>query len=72
MLIRAIAAVIVTVTQQLLRNTDLVVACKFGGSTGGWDSGGTVQFIRTVATIVHAVTVPTGLDAVLVVAGESM
>lgn len=68
--IRAIAAVIVTVTHPHLRDTPVVVAGEVAGGTSGRDTSGTVYFIRTVAAVVHAVTAPTGIDAVLVVAGE--
>lgn len=70
MFIRAITAVIVTVTQPCFRNTPVVIAGEVIGRTGGRETSGTVHFIRAVAAVIHAVTAPAGQDAVLVVAGE--
>lgn len=68
--IRPIAAVVFTIAQQIFGNTSIVIAREVVGSTGGGEMRGAVDLIRTVATVVHAVAVPVGLNAVLVVAGE--
>lgn len=69
-LIRPIATVIVTIAHPYFGNTPVVIACKVVGSTGGREPSGAINFVRTIATIVHAVTAPAGQNAVLVVAGE--
>lgn len=68
--IRAVAAVVVTVTQPYFRDAPVVITCKVDGGTGGGETSGTVNFVRTVAAVIHAIAAPTGHDAVLVVAGE--
>lgn len=72
MFIRAITAVIVTVTHPSFRDTPLVITSKVVGGTGSWETSGTIHFIRTVAAIVHAIATPIGLDAVLVGTGERL
>lgn len=70
MFIRAIAAVVVTVTQPLLGNTPVVVAGKTVSCACGGDTGGTVHFIRTITAVVNTIAVPALQDAVFVVARE--
>ena len=68
--IRAVAAVVLTVTQPHFRDTPVVITGKVAGVTCGGKTSGTVRLIRAVPAVIRAITAPTGRDTVLVVAGE--